>query len=156
MFSDDVLEFGQRSSNMLDQLGLPLPKRAANDLEFPEDLSEIANEDLAMHLSYWSSMCSYAQQKVAVLEGTYVISKEKTEQEYDIRLYTAIKKGMKITEARAIVNASKIVRDMKTSVSTIEADLKVLKAVLSGYELKNHAISREITRRSNERNIRDG
>ena len=156
MFSNSVLEFGQRASGMLDQLGLPAPQRSANDLEFPQDLGEIANEDLAMHLSYWSSMCSYAQQKVAVLEGTYVILKEKSDQEYDIRLYASIKKGMKITEARAIVNASKTVRDMKAEVSTIEADLKVLKAVLSGYELKNHAISREITRRSNERNIRDG
>ncbi len=156
MFSNDVLDFGKRASSMLDQLGLPTPTRAKNDLAFPEDLGEIVNEDLAMHLSYWSSMCSYAQQKVAVLEGTYVISKEKSDQEYDIRLYASIKKGMKITEARAIVNASKTVRDMKANVSTIEADLKVLKAVLSGYELKNQAISREITRRSNERNIRDG
>ena len=156
MFSENVLDFGQRASSMLNQLNLPMPSRFSSDLDFPEDLAEISDGDMGKHLSYWSSLCSYAQQKIAVLEGSLIVMKDQSEQEYDVRLYSAIKKNMKITEARAIVNATKTVRDMKTKISTIEADLKVLRAVLVGYELKNNAISREITRRTHERNIRDG
>jgi hypothetical protein len=63
---------------------------------------------------------------------------------------------MKITEARSLVNSTKTVRELKTAVSVIEADLKVLKSVQIGYDLKNSAISREITRRSHERNTRNG
>ena len=156
MFNQEVLEFGQRSQNMLGQLGLVMPSRPNQELSFPNDLGDIGDEELGIHLSYWASMCSYALQKVAVLEGALILAKEKADQEYDLRLYSKTKAGMKITEARSLVNSTKSVRDLKTAVSVIEADLKVLKSVQIGYDLKNSAISREITRRSHERNTRNG
>jgi len=156
MFNKEVLEFGQRSFSMLDQLGLSMPSRPDQELTFPNDLGDILNEELGLHLSYWASMCSYVQQKVAVLEGALILARDKSDQEYELRLYSKCKSGMKITEARSLVNSTKVVRDLKNNISIIEADLKVLKSISIGYDLKNSAISREITRRSNERNTRNG
>ena len=61
-----------------------------------------------------------------------------------------------MAERKLGVAVSKTLREMKSRIATIEADLKVLKSVVVGYDLKNSAISREITRRQHERNLRDG
>ncbi len=155
MFIDKVLEFGKRSNDALVALGLPKPTRPQNELEFPADLSTLCNEDLGLHLSYWASMCAYAQQKVAILEGSLILAREEADQECDLRLYSKIKSGVKVTEAKVTVNSTKTVRDLKKQISIIEADLKLLKSVLIGYDLKNSAISREITRRNTDR-FKDG
>jgi len=155
MFIDKVLDFGKRSDDVLTTLGLPKPTRPQNELEFPADLSTLCNEDLGHHLSYWAAMCAYAQQKVAILEGSLILSKEEADQECDLRIYSKIKSGSKVTEAKVVVNATKVVRDLKRRISIIEADLKLLKSILIGYDLKNSAISREITRRNTDR-FKDG
>ena len=99
-------------------------------------------------------MTAYAHQKVSVLEGALVLAKSDYELEYDLRLYN--KAGNSVSERKIGLGASKVLREMKTRIAIIEADLKVLKSILVGYDLKNSAVSREITRRNNERNLRDG
>ena len=64
--------------------------------------------------------------------------------------------GSSISERKISLGASKVLRQMKTRIAVIDADLRVLKSVLVGYDLKNSSVSREITRRQNERNLRDG
>lgn len=154
MVDQKVIEFGQHSQELIRVLGLVAPTKPEQDLVFPPDLSRVDDDTLGMHLSYWSNACSYAHQKVSVLEGALVLAKSEYEQEYDLRLYS--KQGMSISERKILVGASVKIREMKTRIAVIEADLKILKAVLVGYDLKNSAVSREITRRNNERNLRDG
>ncbi len=88
------------------------------------------------------------------MEGALVLARSEYEQEYDLRLYS--KQGSSMSERKVAVGASRTIRDMKTRLAVIEAELKILKAILIGYDLKNSAVSREITRRNNERNLRDG
>ena len=52
MFNQEVLDFGQRSQNMLGQLGLIMPSRPNQELSFPNDLGDIGDEELGIHLSY--------------------------------------------------------------------------------------------------------
>lgn len=153
MVDSQVKDFSQHSKELLFALGLVAPVKPEVELVFPSDLSILSDDELGRHLAYWSSMCAYAHQKVSILDGSLVLAKTEYDQEYDLRLYH--RQGTSITERKLGVSVSKTLRDMKRRIATIEADLKVLKAVLVGYDLKNSAVSREITRRHNERNLRD-
>lgn len=154
MVDTQVIEFGERSRTLLSSLGLVAPSHPSTELSFPDDLSRLSDTEIGHHLSYWCNMCAYAHQKVSVLEGALVLARAEYEQEYDLRLYS--KQGSSVSERKIAVGASKKIREMKTRLAVIEADLKILKAILLGYDLKNSAVSREITRRNNERNLRDG
>ncbi len=154
MVDQKVVDFGLHSRQLLSALGLFAPASPTVELVFPSDLSRLSDTEIAQHLSYWASMTAYAHQKVAVLEGALIHAKGEYEQEYDLRLYN--KSGSSISERKIALGASKMLRAMKVRITTIEADLKVLKSILIGYDLKNSAVSREITRRHNERNLRDG
>lgn len=154
MVDDLVKEFSERSTELVRSLGLHAPVQPTQELTFPSDLSKITDDALGQHLSYWCSMCSYAHQKVSILEGAFVLARNEYDQEFDLRLYNV--PGNSISERKLKVSASKRIREMKVRLHTIEADLKILKAVVLGYDLKNSAISREITRRNNERQLRDG
>lgn len=154
MVDQKVVDFGLHSRQLIAALGLVAPASPSVEMVFPSDLSKLSDTDIAQHLSYWASMTAYAHQKVAVLEGALVHAKNEYEQEYDLRLYN--RSGNSVSERKIALGASKLLRAMKVRVTTIEADLKVLKSILIGYDLKNSAVSREITRRHNERNLRDG
>ena len=154
MVDQKVVDFGLHSRKLIAALGLFAPASPSEEKVFPIDLSTLSDTEVAEHLSYWASMTAYAHQKVAILEGALIHAKNEYEQEYDLRLYN--KPGNSVSERKIALGASKMLRAMKLRVTTIEADLKVLKSILIGYDLKNSAISREITRRNNERNLRDG
>ena len=154
MVDERVIEFGNHSRELISALGLYAPRSPGEELIFPSDLGKLSEDDLSKHLSYWASMTAYVHQKVAVLEGALVIAKCEYEQEYDLRLYN--KTGSSISERKISLGASKVLREMKSRIAVIDADLRVLKSVLVGYDLKNSSVSREITRRHNERNLRDG
>lgn len=154
MVDQKVIDFGSHSRELLAALGLYAPRSPGEELIFPSDLGKLSEEELSQHLTYWANMTSYAHQKVAVLEGALVIAKCEYEQEYDLRLYN--KTGNSISERKASLGASKVLREMKARIATIDADLRVLKSILVGYDLKNSAVSREITRRHNERNLKNG
>lgn len=153
MVDQKVIDFGSHSRELLRSLGLHAPTHPTQELVFPNDLGKLSDEEVSMHLSYWASMTAYAHQKVSVLEGALVLAKSDYELEYDLRLYN--KAGNSVSERKIGLGASKVL-EMKTRIAIIEADLKVLKSILVGYDLKNSAVSREITRRNNERNLRDG
>lgn len=154
MINTLVKNFSSRSLILIKSLGLHAPVQPTKELIFPNDLSKLGDDELGLHLSYWCNMCAYAHQKLSVLEGALILSKCEYDQEYDLRLYSVT--GSSVSEKKIKVNASKRVRELKSNTSTIEADLKILKAIVLGYDLKNSAISREITRRNNERQLRDG
>jgi len=152
--SDKVLEFGQRAKELTSALRLPASIAPEEDMLFPADLSKLHDVELGAHLAYWASMCAYAHQKQAVLEGSLILAKQELEDETLIRMYHRQDKSM--SEKKVAVQATNIIRRLSRQVATIEADLKVIKSVVMGYDMKNSAISREITRRASERSVRDG
>lgn len=153
-FSSDVIEFGQRAKELTRSLRFHDATASSEQMTFPSDLSKIHDSELGVHLSYWASMCAYAHQKLAIMEGAYILSKQELEDEINIRIYHRQDKSM--AERKVAVHAMTVIRDLSRKVATIEADLKVIKSVVIGYDMKNSAISREITRRNSERLIRDG
>lgn len=155
-FASDVIAFGARSRELVESLGLTSPQAPQAEIVFPQDLSSIHHDDLGEHLSYWASMCAYGHSKVAVLEGAFIIAKQQLDEEVTLRLYSRQSYPETATEKKNAVMSMKAVRELTQKVATIEADLKVLKAVVMGYDMKNSAISREITRRHNEKALRDG
>jgi len=155
-FASDVLAFGQRSRELVNSLGLTTPNPPSAELIFPADLSSLHQDEIGEQLSYWASLCSYGHSKVAVLEGALIIARQQLDEEIYMRLYARQAHQGTATEKKAAVMATKAVRELSQKVATIEADLKVLKAVVMGYDMKNSAISREITRRHNEKALRDG
>ena len=156
MIDQVVKEFSERSSDMLSQLGIPAPSKPTKDLLFPEDLGSIADQDLSEHLTYWAAMCSYIVHKVSILEGSLVLSRKELDQEYDLRWMAASRLGGTSSDRKHKVMSTKVMLSLRDRVATIDSDLKVLKSVLAGYELKNSAISREITRRQTERQLKYG
>lgn len=152
--SDRVVEFGQRSKELISSLRLEIQVPPDKHLVFPSDLSKVHDQELGEHLAYWASMCSYAHQKLAVLEGSLILAKQELEDEVNLRTYHRQDKSM--VERKTAVQAMTVIRTLSRNVATIEADLKVIKSVVMGYDMKNSAISREITRRNSERSIRDG
>tara|TARA_Y100000592_G_scaffold48647_3_gene77096 strand:- start:1346 stop:1801 length:456 start_codon:yes stop_codon:yes gene_type:complete len=140
----------------INSMDLNLPKNREHHLSFPEDLSLVHMDELGRHLSYWASVCSYVIFQISLIEGQLVIKKQSLEEETDLRLYAKLKRGdMTATMAKSAVGSSKTVLELRREIAQMEADLKVLKAVSLGYDLKNSAVSREISRRQQERNLRD-
>ena len=153
-FASEVTAFGERSRELLDALGVPAPARPEGHLELPSDLSSLHDSELGQHLSYWASMSAYLHHKVAVLEGSLILTKQRLEDDTQVRIYSRQDKSM--AERKVAVSSMRTIRELSERVATIEADLKVLKSVVNGYDMKNSAISREISRRSSERSLRDG
>lgn len=150
-----VSEFSDRSDELISSLGLVKPNNERPSMVFPEDLSSIHSEELSVHLSYWGELCSYVYNKISILEGTVVLAKQKLEEETDIRVLSKLKEGKTSSYAKAWVGSCKTVINLKRDIAQIESDLKVLKGVAFGYDLKNSAISREITRRQQEKALRN-
>jgi len=145
-----------KSLNHLVELDLPMPANRRDQLVFPQDLSSIHSDELARHLSYWASMCAYVHFQVSITEGSLVITKQQLEEESDVRLYSKLKKeNITATMAKSAVGSSRVVIELKRKIAQMESDLKILKSVAMGYDLKNSAISREISRRQQERNLRN-
>ena len=156
MIDQVVKNFSDRSSEMLQQLGIPAPLKPTRDVVFPEDLGSIPDQNLSEHLTYWASMCSYITHKVSILEGSLVLARKELDQEYDLRWIAAVRAGGPTSDRKHRVMSMKTMISLRDRVATIDSDLKVLKSILSGYEIKNSAISREITRRQTERQLRNG
>jgi len=152
-FSSEIASYSARARVMLDRLGLPIDSAPPKPLDFPSDLSAVADEDLGHHLSYWAAMCAYAHHKVAILEGALIIARSKFNNEYQSRMMA---RTGSFADRKVAVESSKAIKDYSDEIAIIEADLKVLKSVVIGYDLKNSAVSREITRRTHERSIRNG
>ena len=151
MIDEKVKEFSERAYNVMSSLGIPQPQRPTSDLVFPDDLGSIPDQDLSKHLTYWSSMCGYVIHKCSMLDGSLTLAKRDLDQEYDLRWVALARTGGSSSERKHKVMSSRSMVSLRDRVATIEADLKVFRSVLSAYELKNSAVSREITRRQTER-----
>lgn len=144
-----VREFSEHSRDMVRKLRLPSPKEVPGTISWPSTLGDLSEELLSRHLTYWSGLVGYAGYKVSILSGAAMIAQMEFEQEFDVR-YTSSTDPL-VTDKRHHVGASKAVRAKKRKACQLQADLKVLQSLLSSYEMKYAAVSRELTRRKNER-----
>ncbi len=141
----------ERVEKMRKGLRLPAPKETKDDLDYPANLASLSEDQLARHLTHWSALAGYASYKLAILAGAATIAQMEFEQEFDVRYATST--DHHVTDKRHNVGASKAVRLKKRKACQLQADVKVLEALRSSYELKYQAVSRELTRRKSERSM---
>ncbi len=131
-------------------LALPFPDPPEYEAPvFPEDLSELSDEHLGMHLTYWTGLCAYARVQAAVLDGLSGIAEQAADDEFALRYYLLDDKH--VTNKRHHAEADKRVRAQRAKQRRFKADSLLVSSLVAGYERRYSAISRGISRRAAER-----
>lgn len=146
-----VKNFSEHAEKLRKGLRLPAPKETKDELDFPANLSNLSEDELAKHLTHWAALAGYAKYKVSILDGATTLALMEYEMEYDLRYATST--DTLVTDKRHNIGASRAVRSKKQRYNQLAADLKVLTALQSSYEMKYQAVSRELTRRKSERQL---
>jgi hypothetical protein len=139
----------QKARAYVEELGLPIPSRPiAGILEWPENVADLESTELAYHLTSWSGWASYARYQLAIAETNYAAFSTELAVTEQVRLFKSKGDYKTVTEHKASVGQSKDIQEIKAKVLVTEAEKKMIKALLEGYENKYSTISREISRRS--------
>jgi hypothetical protein len=134
------------------KLGLPIPSEEIptelKELEFPVNIGDITDTDLAKHMSGWTDLISRVEFHVAMVSSSLEAVDETIKMLVRKRLISStddVKTPVTVREAEAYSDP-----DIQKKVvlrSHLRAMEKMLKAVLKGYSDKLFAVSREQTRR---------
>jgi hypothetical protein len=139
----------KKASSYLDELGLPRPEKPRSpDLTWPDNVADLESQELAQHLTVWSAWSGYARYHLAIAETNYAAFSKEHDVTEQVRLFKSKGDYKTVTEHKASVGQSKDMQELKAKVLVAEAEKKMIKALLDGYELKHSTVSREISRRS--------
>ena len=128
-------------------LELPLPKKPIEEgsCEWPHNLSDLTDDQLANQLTYWAGIASYAAFHVA-REDVERKSFERARSHAWTRALLSSDAGS-VTEKKAYADTHPVVVEAEKSVAIHDSMYKMLKAVFEGYQSKYAAASRELSRR---------
>lgn len=146
--SKAVTTFNHSTTKLLNTYQLETPFKPKVLLKFPSILSDLTAITLSDQLTHWSAVIGYADYKVSLLKGTLILAELKVEQEFALQFVSRVEKT--VTEKKLCVAALDIILKLQKIVATLKADIIVIDALKSGYDKKYQAVSRELTRRSNE------
>jgi len=143
----------ERAEATMKKLGLSLPKKFEQDpesLEWPINISELNENQLAHHLSWWSGWIAYINPEIARAETNATAFRVK--QEKLVAMEMSKRKGdfNKVTELKAAVSELQHIQELDIVILEADAIKKLLQSLLAGYENRYKTVSREITRRENE------
>jgi len=139
----------KKANAYLDELGFPKPsKPRLGDLEWPDNIADLESQELALHLTTWSGWAGYARYYLAIAETNYAAFSKEHDVKEQIKLFKSKGDYKTVTEHKASVGQSRDMQEVKAKVLVAEAEKKLTKALLDGYEIKYSTISREISRRS--------
>jgi hypothetical protein len=124
----------------------PLPRASRHERIFPADLSSLSDDELGIHLSYWTGWCASAEYQLAIIESKLIDAKQDFDEATAMYFATKLSK-----DSRSTMMATPSIARKKRAVTALEKDYAVVKALLSGYERFYTATSREVTRRENSR-----
>lgn len=124
---------------------LPLPARP-EDIPFPSDLSEAQDADLSRLLTYLSSLVAHAEYQLSLVDGARTRAKMQYDFAYSEQ-FVALGPKMAATEKTRRIDLIPKVRKYREAIVEAENHYAVLKALVSGYNTKMSAVSRELTRR---------
>jgi len=141
------------SEKQIRALGLPIPKPfagAANALMWPSNVADLTTVELAQHMTWWTAWSAYARYNLARAETNH----EAFSTENRIAREVAIAKSKgdfkSVTELKASISQFPEMQRLEAKMLKAEAEKKLLKALLEGFEAKGKTISREVSRRSAE------
>jgi ribosomal protein L35 len=139
----------KKARTYVEELGLPLPGRpGAEVLEWPENVADLESTELAFHLTSWAGWSGYARFQLAVAETNYAAFSAEHDVTEQVRLFKSKGDYKTVTEHKASVNQAPDMRELRAKMLVAEAEKKMIKALLEGYENKYATISREISRRT--------
>jgi hypothetical protein len=124
---------------------LPLPTRPA-DVPFPGDLSEIHDAALSLQMTYLASLIGHAEYRLALIDA----ARTRLRMQFDLKTseqFVALGPKMAATEKNRRIDLLAGVRAIRQELNEAEQHYMVLKALVSGYNVKMQAVSRELTRR---------
>lgn len=142
-------EFEQHAQELVSNLGLYPVERPEHALAWPRDLANLPDEGIAQHLTYWSAITGYVEYRVSILRGALIRKKDAYTEEYALRC--SQRHDSSFAKTKRIVESRSSVRALATYVARLEADVEILDAVRRGYERNYHAVSRELTRRGQDK-----
>jgi hypothetical protein len=138
----------KKAKAYIDSLDFPIPESPAKTKTYwPENVADLDSQELALHLTHWSAWAGYARFQLAVAETNYAAFSSElsvNEQKYLFRSKGDFKT---VTELKASVGQLPVMQQLEAKVLKAEAEKKLIKALLDGYEMKYSTISREISRR---------
>lgn len=138
---------------LFEATGLDVPVKPVCDApEWPHNLADVADEELGEHMAYWVSMVAYAAFYVALYDADRKSLGRARDRKFSIALVDSYGKNAIVAKAKA--EYAPEVAEADEVQMAAEARYKVLQAVLQGAEQKYQAVSREITRRTSQRERR--
>lgn len=139
-----------RSENMALTAKLTFPKQELTDdeISFPKDLSNTTDDELSRMMGQYSSLIAYAQFVFGQATIEFIAKKSA----YDIeraKLYTVYRRDDRMTEKEreAALELNSSLRPKKFDMVQAEAYMKLVEALLQGYNQKYAVLSRELTRK---------
>jgi hypothetical protein len=141
----------KKAMSYVDTLGFPLPESPAKTGTYwPENVADLDSQELALHLTHWSAWAGYARFQLAIAETNFAAFT--TEFNVSEQIFVHRSKGdyKTVTEMKAAFAQKPEMQQLEAKVLKAEAEKKIIKALLEGYEMKYSTISREISRRTHD------
>lgn len=143
----------KKAMTYVDTLGFPLPERPASTGVFwPSNVADLDSTELAQHLTHWSAWAGYSRFQLAIAETNFAAFTEESAVNEQVFMYRSKGDYKTVTEMKASVAQRPEMQQLAAKVLRAEAEKKIIKALLEGYEMKYATISREISRRTHDFN----
>jgi hypothetical protein len=147
----DESETLKKARAYVDSLGFPIPQSPYDSgIAWPENVADLESQELAAHLTHWSAWAGYARYQLAVAETNHTAFSTEFGVNEQVCLYKSKGDYKTVTELKASVHQLPKMQELRAKVLKAEAEKKIIKALLDGYEMKYSTISREISRRTQD------
>lgn len=144
----------QYADNKINVLKFPLPPPPDENLKsvvFPEDLGSLSDSELALQRTAWTNLCSFAEFYVARADAEQTAAEVRMRQLKNKFLMEIIPKTGSSKRDLAEAEQNPLFIEAEKTYLKKRAFYKHLCSLLSGYERKYNAASRELSRRISER-----
>jgi hypothetical protein len=140
------------------QWDVAFPKPQADQVLLPPDITQIGSEDLGELFTRLTSWTNYVNAQLAhaqIAERRALKQKEMLENTMLLKRMGSQVKGERVTLIKAEIACNQDVMDLDNEYQEKYDYRKLIEMMLTNYERDLSLVSREITRRSNERFRRD-
>lgn len=132
---------------------LPMPPQPGGEgYTMPSNLPALSPSELSEHMGRLAALIAYASVRAAEAENAIAYQRYTLEL-YRAGLYLRLRESAgKPTEKQleALVTTDRDTRDYALTLMQLEAEARMIRALLSGYQTQLNALSRELSRRQAE------
>lgn len=136
----------------VDSCGYPLPESPGNpdDVSWPGSVGDLTPDELSHQLTWWAGWASHVRYALASAETNETAFDKALKIEIQSRIVKSSGDYKNVTEAKAAASTSRDIQLLEAKLLRAQAQKKMLRALLEGYEAKYNTVSREMTRRAKE------